>query len=820
MSQELVISSNPIETTVAIVENDRLVEIYVEHHARKAITGSIYKGRVSRVLPGMQSAFVALGLKRDAFLYVTDVLDPAAALEEDPDAGPLAAQALPDEPDAPAAKGEPSEGLEAEAAQGAAEPNRRRRSRRRGSRRQQTGDETPAGAAEPTEPAKAVLPGESLAKYGPDGGPDAANGSGPEAGANAPGGDPVPGPDGGETEEVESSGGAVPSRRRRGGRRRRSGRQVQGDAASPETRDVPPAAEASPPEADPAAVLPGESLAKYARGGDGQNGDGDPPASAGPAGPDGARGSGAADSAAGPAAANGSADAEPRARSASVSAPSLLAELRWRNLFKWGRRKDEDEAPAAKTVPEVAERPAKPRAAEGRKESGPGRGQPAAGKRKRAPRKPSASKRSSERRPPRRDDAPRRQRQPAPEANIKDLLKDRQEVIVQVVKEPVGTKGARITSHVSLPGRYMVYMTTAAHNGVARTIRPEAERNRLRKIVDRCAADKPGGFVVRTAGRGVSQEDLEADMEFLYQLWKDIQEKADKRKAPAKLHSDLDIVERKLRDHLGQDYKAIWVDSEDEYQRILRFVERFQPALIDRVKLYTRREPIYDSFGIAKDLEKAMRPKVWLKSGGYLVINQTEALVAIDVNTGRYTGKSDRLEDTVLKTNLEAAEEIVRQLRLRDLGGIIVIDFIDMEDRKHRKQVEQVLQDALRQTRSPSRLLPFNDFGLVVITRKAVRQSLERSLCMPCPVCSGAGTVKSSDTVVSEIFSAASRRAANGKRKSDGPSKDITLRVHPEIAKSLKHKSASHVEDLEQALGTHVLIRGDSSMHPEKFDFD
>ena len=819
MSQELVISSNPIETTVAIVENDRLVEIYVEHHARKAITGSIYKGRVSRVLPGMQSAFVALGLKRDAFLYVTDVLDPADAIEDDPDAGPLGAQALPDEPDAPAAKGERGEGPEAEPAQGAAEPNRRRRSRRRGSRRQQTGDEAPAGEAEPPEPAATVLPGESLAKYGADGGPDSDNGPDPAAGANEPDGDPVSGPEGGGAEGSAASGAAAPAPRRRGGRRRRSGRQAREDAPSPEARDAPPADEASPPEMDSAAVLPGESLAKYDRGGDGKNGDADPPAAAGPAGRDEARGSGAADAEAGPAAANGPADSEPRARSASVSAPSLLAELRWRNLFKWGRRKDQDEASAAETVPDVSERRAKPRTPDARKEAGPGRGQPA-GKRKRSPRKPPASKRSSERRPPRRDDAPRRQRQPAPEANIKDLLKDNQEVIVQVVKEPVGTKGARITSHVSLPGRYMVYMTTAAHNGVARTIRPEAERNRLRKIVDRCAADKPGGFVVRTAGRGVSQEDLEADMEFLYQLWKDIQEKAEKRKAPAKLHSDLDIVERKLRDHLGQDYKAIRVDSEVEYQRILRFVERFQPALLDRVKLYTGREPIYDAFGIAKDLEKAMRPKVWLKSGGYLVINQTEALVAIDVNTGRYTGKSDRLEDTVLKTNLEAAEEIVRQLRLRDLGGIIVIDFIDMEDRKHRKQVEQVLQDALRQTRSPSRLLPFNDFGLVVITRKSVRQSLERSLCMPCPVCSGAGTVKSSDTVVSEIFSAASRRAANGKRKSDGPGKDITLRVHPEIAKSLKHKSASHLEDLEQALGTHVLIRGDSSMHPEKFDFD
>ena len=389
-------------------------------------------------------------------------------------------------------------------------------------------------------------------------------------------------------------------------------------------------------------------------------------------------------------------------------------------------------------------------------------------------------------------------------------------MIVQVSKEPVGAKGARITCHVSLPGHYMVYMTSGEHNGVTKQIQSESERRRLRKLVDKHSEGKDGGFVVRTSCGGVGDDELLADMEQLHGRWGEICEKAGKAKAPAQLHSDLDIAERVLRERLSEDFKAVWVDSKEDHKRIVRFVERFQPNLAERVKLYTKKQPIHDAFGITKDLKKALRPKVWLKSGGYLVINQTEALVAIDVNTGRYVGQSDRLEDTVLKTNLEAAEEIVRQLRLRDLGGIIVVDFIDMEDRKSRQQVHQMIQEALRKMRSPTRVLPFNDFGLVVITRKSVRQSLERSLCMPCPACAGAGTVKSSETVMSEIFSAASRQAKNGDSDDAAADKGLTLRVHPEVAKSLK-KDGSHLDNLQTVVGATVTVRGDASMHPENF---
>ena len=264
---------------------------------------------------------------------------------------------------------------------------------------------------------------------------------------------------------------------------------------------------------------------------------------------------------------------------------------------------------------------------------------------------------------------------------------------------------------------------------------------------------------MRTAGEGRSEEELRADMQFLYNLWLDMRQKAERRPAPVLIHHDLNMVERILRDQLTDSFKSIWVDNEEVYESVLRFVQRFQPALVGRVKLYTRSTPIFDEFNITSELEKALRPKVWLKSGGYIVINQTEALVAIDVNTGKFVGKSNRLEDTIVKTNTEAIKEIVRQIRLRDLGGIIVVDFIDMDERKNRQKVMQALEEAMRADRAPYKILQFNDFGLVAITRKRVKQSLERTLCSPCPYCEGAGYVKSPQTVVGEILQEAHKIA-------------------------------------------------------------
>ena len=274
----------------------------------------------------------------------------------------------------------------------------------------------------------------------------------------------------------------------------------------------------------------------------------------------------------------------------------------------------------------------------------------------------------------------------------------------------------------------------------------------------------------------------------------------------------MNLVERLLRDQLTGTFKTIWVDTQEDYERILQFVERFQPSLVGRVKLYTRSNPIFDEFGITQELEKALRPKVWLKSGGFIVINQTEALVAIDVNTGKYVGKTNRLEDTIVKTNTEAIKEIVRQIRLRDLGGIIVIDFIDMDERKNRQKVMQALEEAMRADRAPYKILQFNDFGLVAITRKRVKQSLERTLCAPCPHCEGAGYVKSPQTVVSEILTEARKLAKSIQGK------DVMLRVHPDVAKVLKSNQNKFLEELEEVLRRPVLIKSDPQLHHEKFD--
>jgi len=301
-------------------------------------------------------------------------------------------------------------------------------------------------------------------------------------------------------------------------------------------------------------------------------------------------------------------------------------------------------------------------------------------------------------------------------------------------------------------------------------------------------------------------------MMFLYNMWLDMRQKAERRPAPMMLHHDLNVVERVLRDQLTSQFKSIWVDNEEVYESILRFVQRFQPALVSRVKLYTRSTPIFDEFNVTSELEKALRPKVWLKSGGYIVINQTEALVAIDINTGKFVGKSNRLEDTIVKTNTDAIKEIVLQIRLRDLGGIIVVDFIDMDERKNRQKVMQALEEAMRADRAPNKILQFNDFGLVAITRKRVKQSLERTLCTPCPYCEGAGYVKSPNTVITEIMTEAQKiaKAVEGK--------DVMLRVSPEVAKLLKSNQNSYLQELEEILGRTVIVKSDVQLHQEKFD--
>jgi ribonuclease G len=395
---------------------------------------------------------------------------------------------------------------------------------------------------------------------------------------------------------------------------------------------------------------------------------------------------------------------------------------------------------------------------------------------------------------------------------IAELLKEGQEILVQIAKEPLGTKGARITSHIALPGRYLVYMPTIDHIGVSRKISSEEERLRLRNIILENRGSLTGGFIVRTAGQGRSGEEFKADLRFLSALWSEIKAQAEKVKSPALVHRDLDLVQRLLRDTVTPDFKCIRVDSEIEYERVLEFVNRSQPSLVGKVKLYTRDTPLFEAFGIQAEIEKALRPKVWLKSGGYIVINQTEALVAVDVNTGKYVGKTNRLEDTILKTNIDAVNEIVRQIRLRDLGGIIVVDFIDMDERKNRIKVIQALEEALRHDRAPTKVISFHDFGLVAITRKRVKQSLERTLCEPCSSCAGSGWIKSVATVCYEILAEAKKMA----KEIEGDV--LTLRVNPEVAKALKSREGALVSELESMTHKDVIIKSDPVVEQERFE--
>ncbi len=395
---------------------------------------------------------------------------------------------------------------------------------------------------------------------------------------------------------------------------------------------------------------------------------------------------------------------------------------------------------------------------------------------------------------------------------ISDLLKSGQEILVQIAKEPIAKKGARITSHIALPGRFLVFMPTVSHIGVSRKIESDTERQRLKRILTHERGEASGGFIVRTAAEGASEEELRTDLRFLLNLWADIKKRSDESKSPALIYHDLGLIERILRDQVSSNFSTIWVDSQDNYERIVRLLNRFSPALVRRVKLYTKETPLFEHFGIQDEIAKALCSKVWLKSGGSIVINQTEALVAIDINTGKYVGKSARLEDTIVKTNLDAVPEIVRQIRLRDLGGIIVIDFIDMDDRKNRYKVMAALEEALKADRAPTKVLQFNDFGLVAITRKRVKQSLERTLSVPCPTCQATGMVKSPTTVCNEIYTELR------KMKKHFENADVLLRVNPETVKVLKSNNASWLNEFEELTGKNILIKSDVTLHPEQFD--
>ena len=409
----------------------------------------------------------------------------------------------------------------------------------------------------------------------------------------------------------------------------------------------------------------------------------------------------------------------------------------------------------------------------------------------------------------------RADRESASHQKIEELLREGQEVIVQVAKEPLGTKGARLTCHVTMAGRFLVFMPTVDHVGVSRKIESREERARLRGIV-RDFREKhgfTGGVIIRTATAGRPEQDLIDDLTYFQKIWGDVRQRAEAARPPAVVYREQGLVTKLLRDLLTDDYTAIRIDDRQEYLRVREMVDRVMPSLSERVKLYDKPFPIFEEYGVQTEIEKALKSKVWLKSGGYIVVNQTEALVAIDVNTGRYVGKKNgRLEDTIFKTNLDAVNEIVRQVRLRDLGGIIVLDFIDMEEKKNRQKVFQAIELELRKDRSPSKALQVPDFGLIIITRKRVKQSLERVLTEPCPYCSGSGVIKSSSTICYEILDQVRKLG----QEIDG--RGLVLRVNPEIARALKEEEAGVLRELKDRLRKEVTLKPDILLHHEQFD--
>ena len=394
---------------------------------------------------------------------------------------------------------------------------------------------------------------------------------------------------------------------------------------------------------------------------------------------------------------------------------------------------------------------------------------------------------------------------------IEERVQKGEDILVQIAKEPMGTKGARVTAHLSLPGRYLVYMPHTQHVGISRRIEDPAERDRLREIVD---AERPpeGGFIVRTACEGVTKREIHDDVRFLTRLWSKIEKQAGTATAPALIHADLDLVLRTVRDLFTADIDRLAIDSPDDHARVTEFVGALMPRLAPRVHLYEGVTPIFDQHGVETKIARALERRVWLKSGGYLIFDQTESLTTVDVNTGRYVGKKDQ-EETVLRTNLEAAKQVVQQLRLRNIGGIIVIDFIDMEKAANRKKVFDALQEAVRKDKARSNVLRISELGLVQMTRKRTRESLEQLLTGACPHCEGRGRIRSLETLAYDALRRVQREAASATN-----STRIALRVPPDVAAFLTEHERPSVEALERLVGRRVAVEAGPDLAPGQVD--
>ena len=642
IKKELIIASSQLETKIALLEDGQVNEVFIERRKNKGILGNLYKGRVTKVLPGMQAAFVDIGLDRNAFLYVADFVQDYEEYEE---------LFLPPEGD-----------------------------------QSETTWEAGPGSAESAAEVKRERPQQ--------------NGSG----------------------RVRKR---IPESRNREGKRDASIMGLMPQlAVFLENEHVLPPSLSSP---EPGQIREPKSV--------------------------------------------------PHGAGEDTSGPSILPdhfEVDLAAFSESSRRIAEVEAPPQ--TPPSSPRIKRPESSSRRRKT--------------------ANNRTGER------------------VGIGDLLSEGQEILVQIAKESIGRKGARITSHVAFPGRFVVYMPTVDHIGVSHRIVADEERQRLRKIVLELRRKVGrGGFIVRTAGGGQSENEFQQDMQYLTQLWEEIRLKAEKFSAPSMVYAEPGLVQRIVRDFFSQDFKSLYVDNAQVHKQILQMVRQFSPNLARKVHLYRKPTNIFDDYGISAEIDQALRPKVWLKKGGSIEINQTEALVAIDVNTGKYVGSTNSLEDTITKTNLDAVKELVRQIRLRDLGGIIVIDFIDMADSSNRQKVLEELQAEMKKDKAPSKILGFNEFGLVAVTRKRVKQSLERTLLQKCTFCGGRGMTRSVPTICHTIHQEAQKMTP-----AFGKGKELIIRCHPDVGKALRNGERDVLTQIGAITGKQVKVKTNPSMHLERFE--
>ncbi|GBE12245.1 ribonuclease G [bacterium BMS3Bbin14] len=399
----------------------------------------------------------------------------------------------------------------------------------------------------------------------------------------------------------------------------------------------------------------------------------------------------------------------------------------------------------------------------------------------------------------------------APEQpNIRHLLKEGQSILVQISKEPIGSKGARLTCHITLPCRNLVFMPLTDHIGISRKIEDEDVRQQLREKMEQLRP--PGtGFIVRTVAEHASCAELEADMEFLLLLWDEITSNCGKVAAPQLVYQDLDMVLRSARDLVTEDVKELVVDARPVYERLRSFMQIFAPELQDKLIHYDRETPIFEAYGIEVDISRALDKKVWLRSGGSIILETTEALTVIDVNTGRYVGKNDQAE-TIFKTNMEAAKEIAYQIRLRNIGGIIIVDFIDMDNAQHREDLFMAFQDAIKKDKNRTNILKISEFGLVQMTRKRSLENLTQMMCEPCCYCGGEGFIKSRRTICYEIFRKISRNAGKNRGK------NVVIEVHPRVAEMLLQEEPQSIETLEQEIGKQLTVIPVNDIHISRYN--